>query len=497
MKCTYLRFLFIAALVALGVGPSHAQQSNSVFGGSIGKTMQLKTFAPSVRMASDVSLPPSVDNSKLKYFPPIIDQNGGSCAQAAGIGYMFTYEVNRLLDRDASASKANRFSYQFSWNFVNDGIDQGGFVDDGLTVARLYGMMTEEDYGTSGLYEFKWASGYDKYFNAMHYRVQEMYVFADSIPLMKRYLYDAGDRSKDGGILTFSAKSTWKINDDYEGPSLTGYKSLLTALGTSGSHAVTIAGYDDTVEYTDGNGVVHMGAFIVVNSWGRYSHDEGRFYLPYDFFRDPDVDNLTLGSTVTAVKVCTYEPKVVMKVKIDYTSRDDLYFGVGGNADASAKSAKQFYYDSGAFHQQGGDIPMGGNQGGSTIEFALDATRCLPSGGKEYKKMFLNVVRSFKGKSKGEGSLVALSIIDYRGVKPVEYECSEALPAALKDGDNVFAVSLVRRDRIPSSPYKYKDEDGVVSSKAYLLRSAGGKAAKIKFGKSADGKVNITYHVEK
>lgn len=151
MKRTYLRFLLIAALVALGAGPSHAQGGNSVFGGSIGKTMQLKTFAPSVRMASDVSLPPSVDNSKLKYFPPIIDQNGGSCAQAAGIGYMFTYEVNRLLDRDASASKANRFSYQFSWNFVNDGIDQGGFVDDGLTVARLYGMMTEEDYGTSGL----------------------------------------------------------------------------------------------------------------------------------------------------------------------------------------------------------------------------------------------------------------------------------------------------------------------------------------------------------
>ena len=76
-------------------------------------------------------LPPFVDNSANKYFPPIIDQSGGSCAQASSIGYVFTYEMNRYLDRDASASPANRFSYQFIWNLVNDGVDQGGFAEDG------------------------------------------------------------------------------------------------------------------------------------------------------------------------------------------------------------------------------------------------------------------------------------------------------------------------------------------------------------------------------
>ncbi len=36
------------------------------------------------------------------------------CAQASAIGYMLTYELNRLLDRDASASAENRMDYLFS-----------------------------------------------------------------------------------------------------------------------------------------------------------------------------------------------------------------------------------------------------------------------------------------------------------------------------------------------------------------------------------------------
>ena len=41
-----------------------------------------------------VQLPTSLDNTKTKYFPPILSQRGGSCAQASAIGYMLTYELN-------------------------------------------------------------------------------------------------------------------------------------------------------------------------------------------------------------------------------------------------------------------------------------------------------------------------------------------------------------------------------------------------------------------
>ena len=445
---------------------------------------------------SATALPASVDNSVKKYFPPIIDQMGGSCAQASGIGYMFTFEMNRLLDRDAKASTDNQFSYQFSWNMLNGGQDEGGFVEEGLNLAKNYGMMTLQDYGSSGTYQFRWASGYDKYLKAMRYRTKEVYIFDDSIPLMKRYLYDAGDGSEAGGILTFSGQSSWTINNNYSGTSATGYHSLLTKLGTSGAHAVTIVGYDDLVTYTDDNGTVHNGAFIVVNTWGSYSHDNGRFYLPYDFFRDPNIPSTQLSNTVVGVKVCTYTPQVVFRVTLDYSSRDDLYFGVGTTDDPSRVNAKSYQYYN-TFFQQGGDYPMQGQYLSSNIELAFDITPYLPTSGTGCKKYFFNVVRGFKGKKKGTGQLLKLSVIDYRGKEPIEYTCSDELPYELKDGANIFSVPI-RDYTIGVSPYRYLDATGNTTEGTFLMKTGKGNKAKIRFTNhdAENQTISIRYQVK-
>ena len=175
------------------------------------------------------SLPASVDNSKLKYFPKVFDQKGGSCAQSSGIRYLFTYEMNRLLDRDAQASDANTFSYFYTWNFLNDGIDQGGFAEQGLNIARQQGAMSLADFpDPSSYFTFKWASGYDRYTRAMQNRVKEIISFEvtsqEGVDLARRYLYDAGDGSAYGGILSYSALATgWSFDSNYSGPSETGY----------------------------------------------------------------------------------------------------------------------------------------------------------------------------------------------------------------------------------------------------------------------------------
>ena len=146
------------------------------------------------------SLPASVDNSKLKYFPKVFDQKGGSCAQSSGIRYLFTYEMNRLLDRDAQASDANTFSYFYTWNFLNDGIDQGGFAEQGLNIARQQGAMSLADFpDPSSYFTFKWASGYDRYTRAMQNRVKEIISFEvtsqEGVDLARRYLYDTAASS--------------------------------------------------------------------------------------------------------------------------------------------------------------------------------------------------------------------------------------------------------------------------------------------------------------
>lgn len=455
-------------------------------------------FRPRAALSPLDKLPVAVDNSKTKYFPPIIDQQGGSCAQASGVGYLFTYEMNRLLDRSARDTTANQFSYQFAWNLLNDGEDQGGFVDEGLELARNYGMMTVADYGYSSAYQYRWASGYDKYFRAMHFRAAEVYTFDDSIPLMKRYLYDAGDGSQTGGILVFSGQSSWAINNAYDGPSSTGYHSLLYRLGTSGSHAVTIAGYDDLVEYTDDKGVTHRGAFIVVNTWGTFSHDSGRFYLPYDFFRDPTVSALVLSNTVTGVKVKTYEPKVVAKIGLHFTSRNDLYFGVGFSDDASRAEPKRYFYDR-TFDQKGGDYPMQGQYQSPDIEIALDLTPHLDSLSQTPAAYYLNVVRAFKGSIKGVGSVTSLSFIDYRGKEPVEYVYRGELPLQLNDGRNILRVPTRPRAMISASPVRYADEKGNLIDQTILLRTAAGNPAKLKFSNPnpQNKTVDLRFEVDK
>ena len=58
------------------------------------------------RMAKgQTALPPYVYNGQDKYFPPIFNQDGGSCGSAAGVGYQFTHEINSYRDADARSEE--------------------------------------------------------------------------------------------------------------------------------------------------------------------------------------------------------------------------------------------------------------------------------------------------------------------------------------------------------------------------------------------------------
>jgi hypothetical protein len=444
--------------------------------------LAILVFLPVV-FATGQDIPPYVDNSATKYFPPIIDQSGGSCAQASSIGYVFTYEVNRLLDRDASASPANRFSYLSAWNLVNDGLNQGGFAEDGLFVAQRTGILTEEDYGSASTYSFKWASGFDKYRNALRYRVSRFIELPDDVEGLKRYLAA-------GGIVSFSGKCIgWTMDSHYSGPSGTGYKCLLIGLPDSGAHAMTIVGYDDLVTYTDRDGQTHTGAFIAVNSWGAYVHDRGRYYYPYDFFLDPSIPSSTLSDKFMAAEVKVQEPQILFRLTLDYSSRNDLAYHIGGTADVPKGIPDNYYFQSG-MSNKGGDHAMRGANDKSPLEFALDLTDNIPGEDFPYCRYFLKIIRSAIGKEKGEGSLTALSVIDYRGGKPVEHKYSGPLPRPLVDGENVFVIGLVPRFTVSCSPVRAKEDI------PFYMRTAKGDEARMTLKR--DGrKVTVQYQVKK
>lgn len=448
-------------------------------------------------LANQVDLPEAVDNSKLIYFPPVLMQQGGSCAQASGIGYMFTYEINRLLGRDAKIGD-NRFSYAFTWNFLNDGEDQGGFVEQGLYIAQQYGVMTDADFGSFNSPSFRWASGFEKYLNAMRYRADEILTIEagseQGIKLLKRYLYDACDGSSHGGIVTYaSCSSDWTINNAYKGPSSTGYHSLLTKLASEGSHALTIVGYDDLVEYTSPDGELQKGAFIVCNTWGSGMHDNGRFYLPYYFFlhHESVPKGGYLDTNCTAVRVYTHDPKVVARVNMTYSSRDDINITCGfamGRSATSASNSGSF----GIFKNQGGDYKLAGLYTAVTdFEFAVDYTRKFTDIEKQNPaRYFLNIMCYKHGSKQGDGKVNSLSIVDYRYVTPKVYNCSipkEGIP--LETGRNVFIVNTVPRFVMSASRCRLK----VDNATTYIVRTADNKYKKLLFSKNPDGTINLKY----
>lgn len=444
-----------------------------------------------LKAAAQETMPQYVDNSTLKYFPPLIDQIGGSCAQASYIGYMFTYEMNRLLDRDASASRDNQFSYLYTWNFINGGTDEGSLGVEGLQIAFEGGIATEADFPsqyTSS--QFKWTSGYENYLKAIHHRVKKVRFFnvlsRAGVDEVRNYLWNRGETGKTGGIVTFSSRSgDWTIDTDYSGPSGTGYRALLTKLSSTGAHAMTIVGYDDLVEFDAPDGTLSKGAFIVCNTWGTgyYKHDRGRFYLPYWFWEQAGRDLGALGADMVGTDVEYREPQVVFRVKLDYSSRDDLAFRIGISNRASDSTPVNDYAVP-ISNYQGGDYPMQGSGASSEMEFAFDFSSYAGNiDDSAEPKFFLTVCRNRRGKVYGSGRMIGFSVYDYRADRahPKVYDCGGIAGKEIQSGNNVFSIETVAAKTTSYSPVQWLGASGQPAAAPLVLRTADGKYAKLRF----------------
>lgn len=428
------------------------------------------------------TLPLSVDNSTKEYFPPVFNQIGGSCAQASIIGYVFTYEMNALLDRPADTPE-NRFNYLFTWNFVNEGKDQGSITMDGVLLSFKSGIMTDADFPKQySSTQFYWASGYDKYYRAMHYKstalVDMRISNEEELQKIKEYLYNDG---KGHLVSISSAARGWRFDYDYDGPSQTGYRCMLTGLPTDGGHAMSIVGYDDTVECAF-DGRTTYGAFIVVNSYGDDFHDRGFFYMPYRFFMEEVPKENILSKQVAGVSVKYYEPRLVFKVNVDYTSRNDLGFMMGV-ADKPYSERPTAQVVSSIVNFQGGDYPMQGRGASSQIELALDATPiAIALDTIDKPKFFLRVDRKQIGKE-GTGRLLGYEVHDYGTGRT--YTFNEQC-APFEYGVNLYGLATTPLVTFSASRVDWLTRDKEPVTSPLVVRTAKGKYAKIRITKKGD-----------
>ncbi len=389
--------------------------------------------------------PDHVNNALNKFFPPVFNQDGGSCGSAQAVAYCMTYEMNSYRNTDASYAD-NQLPTHFTWLHTYSGIEKA-------PIMRRHGVPTVTDYGGrtySSLFgnqdtqsqSYGFMQGYDKWYHAMFNRIEgdnegcsESQMTETGREELKQWLWNHwGDETfYAGGVSGIGVASggVWgKI------PSTATNKEIgvagmycVTTWGKTYDHALTVVGYDDRIEFDlDSNGVYgekdkdEVGAWIICNSWGDGWCNKGFIYCPYKY-------SVAVGTSTSPWNSGhynwrkDYEPKRVLKIVMDYSRRSELSLCAGYAADTSAQKPEVTevmpffnYAGDGTKQTPAPEVPMLGKWrfefNYDPIEFGYDVTDLTEDCdlSKPLKYFFIVNTRST---AVGEGHIYKVSLMDY------------------------------------------------------------------------------------
>lgn len=380
-------------------------------------------------------LPSSIDNSLLPYFRLVFTQKNGSCGQASGVGYNFTYEMN--FERGTTANiMANQFPTHHTYNFLNDGYDNGSWYFDGWEIIRANGVPDCETYG--GMYPLvntavTWMNGYEGWDIGMNNRVKEMINIPVSTPkgleTLKQWFVDHADGSANGGVVNFAAGVSgeyWTGTLPAGTPNAGQY--VIKMWGSVMNHAMTFTGYDDSIRvdynsdgrYTNdlditGDGIVDMkdweiGGLRMVNSWGTTWGNSGKAWVMYRTLALDISEGGIWNNVVSSIRAKeTFTPTLKMKAVVNHNERTDVKIFAGVSADTSS-TVPEHTLSFPLFVYQGGYYGMVGDT--NEIEFGLDITPLLEYVDPDQPVKYFLCVNEVDLYSYGEGEIVSFSVID-------------------------------------------------------------------------------------
>lgn len=384
-------------------------------------------------------LPPMIDNTEQPYFRPIFSQDGGSCGQASGMGYCFTYEID--CERQVAADNlVTQYPTHYTWNFLNGGNGGGSWHFDGWVIVRSDGCPNVLDWGGDFAYGgySRWMSGYEDYYSGMHNKVLDIFAInvgtEHGLETLKNWLFDHMGRREPGGLACFAAGvSNYFTMTDLPAGTPEAGKSVVTWWDSEVNHAMTIVGYNDSIRYDfnddgqytnhidiNGDGQVNMkdweiGALKFANSWGPWFGDGGTAYMMYKGLADAVSQGGIWTNTVHVITTRpVYDPYITFKATVKHTSRNKIRFVAGVAADTSA-TVPDYEFTFPVFYHQGGDLYMQGGytEADKTLEFGLDITPLLGHiiSGEPARFFFSLVEMDFN--NIGTGEIVSLSLMDY------------------------------------------------------------------------------------
>ncbi len=264
---------------------------------------EISTYATS-------SLPSSVDLSTSPCFPPIGNQGSvGSCTAWASTYYQYSYEVNKLNNVTSTADRVI-YSPKWTYNNINYGVDTGSNYTNAYKLLKNQGAVT--------LAEFPYSS--------TNYNPQDLPTYSGAVEDMRNALntrlsfYGTYSISGSGTVITSNKDSdldqvktalnngkvlTFQTYNDFNYKYGTGSWSNTKLVyrcydaPDSGSHAMTIVGYNDNITCDiNGNGTIEAGergAFKVINSWGitnSGANNSGVIWIMYDALNGTSANSL-------------------------------------------------------------------------------------------------------------------------------------------------------------------------------------------------------------
>ena len=390
-----------------------------------------------------VELPPFVYNGESKYFPPIFNQDGGSCGSAQSIGYMFTHEMNCYRDLDASLPE-NQYPSHFTWllayqTSTTTGMAQANGIPNvptygGRTFSRLFGSQTHDDP------DYGWMQGYDKWYSAMWNRVSHDISFAptntpEGKQELKEWLYNhSGDDTMHGGGVAgigLAAYGTWASIPSTEANKAAGVNGMkyVEAWGDVFNHAVTVCGYDDRIEFDlDKDGKIgeveedEVGAWIIANSWGDGWENKGFIYCPYKYCYAIGTDVLPWSPGAHIIRQ-DYRPLRTIKLLMEYSHRSELLLCAGVSEDLNATKPDMtipFEHFRNAGNTKGAkpapEVPMLGRwvdgMHYEPMEFGYDLTDLTATVDRTKPLKYFFIVKTGEG-TIGNGLIHKASIINY------------------------------------------------------------------------------------
>lgn len=370
-----------------------------------------------------------------------------SCAQAAGITYTFAYEINREEDEDGNEDE-NIYPHHYTWNYLNQGGNNGSWVVTGWNIVRDNGCPNYIDAGHLNNDCVTWLDGYEGYGNGIWNRVNDDgYLFAhyaNGLDNIRAWLANHNNQPgfDCGGIGVFMKVFNYAYPYDLLGAGPFTGQRFLTGWPTSGEdHIMTIVGYHDDVNCKSWG----YGAFLVANSWGTTFANSGYIWLPYNLAVQEDLIFYILE------EVEYRQPAVVAKVKMKHEARNKVRVGIhiSQNPFESAPTdfddyQKKYYAMDTEWHYGGGELPMNGSTD-EPLEFEYDISNYIEENfsWQEYPQLkFILGVEEVDSNGEYDGEIIEFSILDYRDdpENPFEVYSHDNFPITIQNNTITNAV---------------------------------------------------------